>query len=71
LISPGFTWLSCHLVKSRARSRIRRNLNDILDFNVADAFFEIGFARRILADFAESTGDFLVFLRAVRIAWAA
>ncbi len=43
------------LVKSRTSAGICRNLNRILCFHDAHGFSEIGFVRRIFADFARPT----------------
>ncbi len=50
-----FPWLGHPLVKSRKGAGICRNLNRFLCFDDGHGFCEIGFARRIFADFAHPT----------------
>ncbi len=60
-------WLRHPLVKSRTSAGICRNLNRILCFHDARGFSEIGFVRRIFADFAHPTHLIPVLLYAVWI----
>jgi len=64
----GFTWLDCHVVKSRIDARIRRNSSGTLCFHDPNQFIEIGFARQILADFAAPSHRILVRLHGGSIA---
>jgi hypothetical protein len=51
----AFPWLGHPLVKSCKSARIRRNLNKFLCLYDAHGFIDIGFVRRIFADFADPT----------------
>ena len=62
-----FPWLGHPVVKSRKSAGICRNLNRFLCFYDAHGFIEIGFVRRIFADFAHPTHLIPVLLHAVWI----
>jgi len=63
----AFPWLNHPLVKSRKIARIRRNLHRFLRFGDDPGFIEIGFIRRIFADFAQPAHQIFVAIRGVGV----
>jgi len=63
----AFAWLGHPLVKSGKSARMCRNLNRFLCLRDAHGFIEIGFVRRIFADFTHPSHLIPVLLHAVWI----